>query len=158
MKTRSRSLLLALIVLTAIIGIGIGTASAYINMEVTTDKYIYNQGSLVTFTLKNTGTTSIWIAPTPVYITDITGNIVYDKGTPACGYVVCKWPVKLNPGGTYKWTWDQKTNFGCGYAYKEWCDSNIYQGHVPVYDHEETAYANYDVYNSNKFIVTRYNR
>lgn len=176
MKTRNKSLLLALIVLIAVTTIGIGTASAYCSpgqifpcgtvggVKVTTDKLAYNQGSLVTFTIKNTGTASIWVNPSPVTIKDARyGIVVYDPNIDTCTTEVCTMSlvvpvqVEIKPGGNYKWTWDQQMNTGYACAYDEWecsppdVSPGWYRGYVYIYGSDGTLYNM--AYKSNIFAI-----
>ena len=169
-------MLWVLIVLIAVTTIGIGTASAYcssgqifpcgtyVKMKITTDKLTYNQGSLVTFTIKNSGTTSVWVNPNPVTIKDVKyGIIVYDPNVNTCSGDVCAasvvapTQVEIKPGGNYKWTWDQQMNTGYVCAYDEWdCNPpNVgpgrYRGSVYVYGSGGALYST--EYKSNIFII-----
>lgn len=179
MKIRIRSLLLVLIVLAAVvITVGVGTAGTYcspgqifpcgtyVKMKITTDKLAYNQGSFVTFTIKNSGTTSVWVNPSPVTIKDARyGTIVYDPNVDTCATEVCTMSasiavpvqVEIKPGGNYKWTWDQQMNTGYACAYDEWeCDPpsvgpGWYRGSVYIYGSDGTLY-NME-YKSNTFTI-----
>lgn len=174
MKNVVNKLVLVLIVLAAVTTM-VETASAYcspgnpfpcgtsINIKVTTDKYMYSQGALVTFMVKNTGTANVWINPNPVTVKDVRGNIVYDPSVNTCSGDVCTMSsvvpsqVELKAGGTYKWTWDQKMNTGYACAYDEWecappsVSSGWYQGSVQVYGNDGIAY--YKTYKTNLFVI-----
>lgn len=86
-------------------------------ITVKTDRLVYNQGSPITFTLKNVGSTSVWVNPNPITIKDAkTGIIVYDPNIDTCSSDACAdvihEQVEIKPRGTYKWTWNQKMNTG----------------------------------------------
>lgn len=178
MKTWNKSLLLVLIVLIAVTTIGIGTASAYCSpgqifpcgtvggVKVTTDKLMYSQGSFITFTIKNIGTASIWVNPSPVTVKDArSGTVVYDPNVYTCTTEICTMSasiavpiqVEIKPGGNYKWTWDQQMNTGYACAYDDWectppsVSSGRYRGSVYIYGSDGTLYNT--EYKSNTFII-----
>lgn len=116
-------------------------------VSVKTDKLVYSQESLINFTIKNIGRTSVWINSNPVKIRDIkTGTIVYDPSIDICPNepgIACVLSslayidIEIKSGDTYKWTWNQNTN--TGYA-----GSGTYQGIVELPNKE---------HRSNVFIV-----